>query len=52
MAIANPTDTPLQVTVSPGFRKLLGTQDPAHDDGEDVTGALVVPAHDGYLLSR
>jgi hypothetical protein len=52
MAIANPTDTPLQVVVPPGFRKLLGTQDPAHDDGEDVAGALVVAAHDAYLLAR
>jgi hypothetical protein len=52
MVVANPTETPIQVSVPPGFHKLLGTQDPAHDDGEDVTGALVVAAHDGYLLAR
>lgn len=52
MVIANPTETPVQITVPPGFRKLLGTQDPAHNDGEEVTGPFVIAGHDGYLLSR
>jgi hypothetical protein len=52
MVLANPTETPIQITVPPGFHKLLGTQDPAHDDGEEVSGSLVVGAHDGYLLAR
>jgi hypothetical protein len=50
--IANPTDVPVQIAVPPGYRKLLGTQDPAHNDGEDVMGALVVGARDSYLLAR
>jgi hypothetical protein len=52
MVIANPTATPLVVTVPPGHRTLAGTQDPAHDDGSPVEGALVVGASDAYLLAR
>jgi hypothetical protein len=52
MVVANPTETPIQVSIPPGFHKLLGTQDPAHDDGEEVSGSVVVGAHDGYLLAR
>jgi hypothetical protein len=52
MVIANPTDTPVQITVPPGFRKLLGTQDPAHNDGADVTGPIVIAGRDAYLLTR
>jgi hypothetical protein len=52
MVIANPTPTPLMVTVPPGHRKLDGSQDPAHDDGQPVDGTVLVGAHDGYLLAR
>lgn len=52
MVIANPTSTPLFVTVPPGHTKLAGSQDAAHDDGAPVDGMLLVGAHDGYLLAR
>jgi hypothetical protein len=52
MVIANPTATPLFVTVPPGHTKLAGNQDPTHDDGAPVDGMLLVGANDGYLLSR
>ncbi len=52
MVIANSTPTPLMVTVPPGHRKLDGSQDPTHDDGQPVDGMLLVGAHDGYLLAR
>jgi hypothetical protein len=52
MAIANPTDAPITVRVSAGYTKISGHQDPVHNDGKPVTGALVVPAKDGYVLAR
>lgn len=52
MVIANPTDTPVIVSVPPGYRKLLGSQDPVHNDGEEVVAPLVLQARDGYLLAR
>lgn len=52
LAIANPSDAPVTVAVSPGYRKLAGTQDPAHNDGDLVRGAITVPPKDGYLLVR
>jgi hypothetical protein len=52
LVIANPTAAPISVPVPPGYRKLAGKQDPVHNDGALVTGSLVVPARDGYLLAR
>jgi hypothetical protein len=50
LAIANPTDAAIRVPVPAGYRKLRGRQDPVHNDGGAVSGAVVVPARDGYLL--
>jgi hypothetical protein len=52
IAIANPTDAPIRVTVAAGYRKLAGRQDPVHNDGAAVAGSLLVAPHDGYLLAR
>lgn len=50
--VANPTDQEVSVAVPDGFAKLEGIQDPQHNDGEEVSGSLSVPARDGYLLVR
>ncbi len=52
MAIANPTEAPVEVQVPPGLSRLRGAQDPAHNDGSAVGEAIVVPARDGILLVR
>ncbi|NJK31907.1 MAG: hypothetical protein HC927_05545, partial [Deltaproteobacteria bacterium] len=50
--VANPTEAAVEVAVPDGFAKLESGQDPQHNDGEPVSGALVVPARDGYVLVR
>ncbi|HEY4116324.1 MAG TPA: putative glycoside hydrolase, partial [Byssovorax sp.] len=50
--IANPTSASLAATVPAGFARLVGAQDPAHNDGRPVDGPLNVDARDAYLLQR
>jgi hypothetical protein len=50
LAVVNLGEAPVTFA-APGYRKLAGTQDPAHNDG-GAADALVVPARDAYLLSR
>lgn len=50
LAIANPSNAPVTVAVPPGYRKLAGRQDPEHNNGDLVRGAISVPPRDGYLL--
>ncbi len=35
-----------------GFRRIEGTQDPQHNNGQLVGNSLMIPARDGYLLVR
>ncbi len=52
MAVVNLADAPSSFEAPAGYRKLVGTQDPSHNDGAAISGALVVPAHDAYVLTR
>ncbi|NQU41990.1 hypothetical protein HQ520_01805 [bacterium] len=51
------TDTPLDFPVAGlfpdiSFRRLKGTQDPEHNNGEAVWETLTIPPHDGFFLVR
>jgi hypothetical protein len=52
MAIANPSAAPVTVEVPPGYKRISGAQDRAHNNGATVSGSLKLPAHDGILLVR
>lgn len=52
LAVVNLGDAPATFAAPPGFAKLAGTQDRAHNDGAPVTGTLLVPARDAYVLVR
>lgn len=52
LAVVNTGTTAASFTAPPGFAKLAGTQDPAHNDGKPVTGPLEVAPSDGYVLVR
>jgi hypothetical protein len=49
-ASASSSDAPATFA-APGYHKLAGTQDAAHNDG-GAADTLVVPARDAYLLAR
>lgn len=52
LAVVNTGTAAASFTAPPGFAKLAGTQDPAHNDGKPVTGPLTVAPRDGYVLVR
>ena len=52
LAVVNLGDAPATFAAPDGFRKLAGTQDPSHNDGEPVGDTLVVPPRDAYVLVR
>jgi len=47
--LVNPTDTAITYALGAPYRKLSGGQDPAHNDGVQVT-SITVPAQDAYVL--
>lgn len=51
LALNNSTDSPLVIPLEAPYRRLLGTQNPALNDGSVAT-ELTVPAHDGLILLR
>ncbi len=51
VALVNPTEAPVTVTVEPGFRRLRGTQAPAVNDGQPA-GRITLAAKDGIILVR
>nr|MDQ3625058.1 hypothetical protein [Verrucomicrobiota bacterium] len=52
MAVVNPTRRPQSFADIGAFRKLLGRQDPKHNDGAPVKAPLLVPPSDAFLLQR
>lgn len=51
VALVNPTDAPVTVTIERGFRKLRGQQAPKVNDGSAVS-TLTLAAKDGIILER
>lgn len=51
IALVNPTDAPVTVTLEPGFKKFAGKQDAETNDGRPVT-ELTLPKKDGIILVR
>lgn len=51
VALVNPTDQPVTVTLEAGWRKFLGKQAPTINDGQPVE-QITLPAKDGILLVR
>lgn len=51
VALVNPSDSPVTVTLEPGLRRFSGKQDPAVNNGRPVT-RLTVGARDGIILVR
>ena len=51
LAVVNMGTAPARFVPPAGYAKLAGKQDPVHNDGKPVTGALVVPARDAYVLA-
>lgn len=54
LVLANPGPDPYTFTLPAGanYQRLLGTQDPAVNDGSAVSGTVVVPARDGLILAK
>lgn len=51
LALVNPTDETVTVTLEPGFRKIRGRQDPKTNDGEAAT-QVTLAKKDGIILVR
>ncbi|HEU5077627.1 MAG TPA: putative glycoside hydrolase [Opitutaceae bacterium] len=51
IALVNPTDAPVTVTVESGFHKLQGKQDPQVNDGQPAS-RITLAAKDGIILLR
>jgi len=51
MALVNPTDKPIMLTLGEGWRRLSGRQDPQTNDGQPVT-ALTIPPRDAVVLIK
>lgn len=51
VALVNPTDSPVTVSLGTTFRKIRGTQAPAVNDGTYVA-SVIIPAKDGIILLR
>jgi hypothetical protein len=52
LAVVNPTRRPQTLDILAGFRKILGTQDPRHNDGRAAGTRLEVAPLDAYILWR
>ncbi len=52
LAVVNLGDAAVMFDAPPGFAKLVGTQDPEHNDGAAVDGALRIGPKDAYVLVR
>lgn len=52
VVFVNPTDHTQTVDVEPGYRRIVGKQDPIVNDGRPVGSTIVVPARDGIVLIR
>ena len=51
MALLNPSNGPLSVTIPPGYRRILGKQDPATNTGQPVTEVRLQGKH-GLILVK
>ncbi len=52
VVLLNATSSAQTVTVGSGFRHIAGTQDPALNNGADVSAVLMIPAQDAVFLVR
>jgi hypothetical protein len=52
LAVVNPTRRTQVLDIPGGFRKILGTQDPRHNDGSAAGARIEVGPLDAYLLQR
>lgn len=52
LVVVNPTLQPQEFAVSGNFKRVRGTQDAAHNNGQPVSGTIAVPPCDAYLLIR
>jgi Hypothetical glycosyl hydrolase family 15 len=51
IALVNPSESPVTVTIEPGFHKLRGAQAPEVNDGQ-AAGRLTLAGKDGLILLR
>lgn len=51
MVLVNPTDHPVRLNIGPGYRRIVGTQDPEVNNGKPAH-EIVLPSKGGLVLVR
>ena len=51
MVLVNPTGLPVRLDIGPGYRRMIGTQDPEVNNGKPAR-EIILPSKDGLILIR